>query len=105
MIFVWLAFRIGRALVSTLSLLTNIKLLRALPWDYIQRLPRANKWIGILAVTLAVSTALSLITLAVPGTAGSAIGSTAFTVALLGITTSWMHGGVRRWQRWRHRRR
>ena len=103
MLALWLVLRLGRALASTLSLLLNIKLLRALPWPYIQRLPRTNKWVGILVLTLAVSFALTLLALVAPGQAGSAIGTTAFTVALFGITTSWMHGGVRRWQRWRRR--
>ena len=101
MLWLWLVFRVARALASTFSLLFNIKLLRALPWPYLKRLPRANKWVGILVLTLAISLALSLLALAAPGQAGSAIGTTAFTVALLGITSSWMHGGVRRWQRWR----
>ena len=105
MLWLWLVFRVARALASTFSLLFNIKLLRALPWPYLQRLPRTNKWIGILVLTLAISLALSLLALAAPGQAGSAIGTTAFTVALLGITSSWMHGGVRRWQRWRRRAR
>ena len=103
MFWLWLVFRVARALASTLSLLFNIKLLRALPWPYLQRLPRTNKWIGILVLTLAVSFALTLLAFAAPGPAGSALGTTAFTVALLGIASSWMHGGVRRWQRWRRR--
>ena len=103
MLFVWIAFRLARAFRSTFSLLTNVKLMRALPWSYIQRLPRKNKWIGILFLTLCISSALSLVALAVPESAGSALSTTAFTVALLGITSSWMHGGVRRWQRWLRR--
>ena len=56
---IMLLIRAVRALRTTVRLLLDVKLLRSLPWAYIRRLPFRNAWIGIVTLTLVVSTAAS----------------------------------------------
>jgi hypothetical protein len=85
----WLIFRkTYRALRATLSLLSNLDVMRALPWPYIRRLPRRNRWIGFIAVTLCLSLVLVVLS-AIPGQ--PALAGIAFFISLLGILSAGVH--------------
>ena len=81
--------RIARAFLTTLRLLLDFKLLRSLPWAYIRRLPFRNAWIGIVTLTLAVSTMGAIAALATPGNAGFGLAQAAWYAALAGLASSW----------------
>ncbi len=93
-IFIWV--RVFRALRTTFGLLANVKVMRALPWTYIRRLPFRNAWIGIITVTLVVSLACGLAALAAPGPAGAALAELAWLAALGGLASSWIRALVQR---------
>ncbi len=78
------ARRIWRALAATIRLLTNIEVMRAMPWTYIRRLPRTNVRIGMITATLSVSLVLSLLALAISGPMGSELAVLAVFVAIFG---------------------
>ena len=89
---IMLAIRVTRALGTTIRLLLDVKLLRSLPWAYIRRLPLRNAWIGIVTVTLLVSTVAAIAAIAIPGGTGGtseALATTAFWTALAGLASSW----------------
>jgi len=89
---IMLAIRVTRALGTTVRLLLDVKLVRSLPWAYIRGLPFRNAWIGIVTLTLVVSTAAAIAAIAIPdgtGGTGEALATTAFWTALAGLASSW----------------
>jgi hypothetical protein len=95
----WVVARLVRAAWSTFSLIFNPSAMRALPWPYVKQLPLANKWIGVVTASLAVSAFLSLLALAAPSPAGHGLAVAAFVAALAGLSSSWCRALVSRWQR------
>ena len=91
-----LLVRTFRAFVATFRLLTNVEVMRALPWAYIRRLPFRNWWIGIIATTLAVSLGCALLAVLIPGTTGGALAQAAWFASLSGIASSWIRALVQR---------
>lgn len=59
--------RLFRAIAETVVLLANVKVLRALPWPYLRRLPRQNGLIALTAACLVLSVLGLLVGLVVPG--------------------------------------
>ena len=96
---IWVVGRLVRAAWSTCSLLFNPSVVRALPWPYVKQLPRANKWIGVVTVTLAVSTFLSLVALAAPSPVAHPLVVAALLAALAGLSSSWCRSLVERRRR------
>ena len=95
---VWAIIRILRALRTTFQLLVDVKLLRALPWAYIRRLPLRHAWIGVITLTLAISLTFALAALAVPGDTGRAMAEIGWLAALSGVVSSWIRALVQRRQ-------
>jgi hypothetical protein len=91
----WVVARLVRATWATCSLLFNPSVVRSLPWPYVKQLPRANKWIGTVTVTLAVSTFLSLAAVAAPSPVAHRLIAVALLTALGGLSSSWCHALVR----------
>jgi len=82
--------RVVRAFATTIRLLVDVELMRALPWRYIRRLPFRHAWIGIVTVTLAVSTVFAIAALATSGDTGSGLAQVAWLTALAGLVSSWI---------------
>ena len=91
-----IVIRVARALGTTIRLLLDVKLLRALPWAYIRRLPFRHAWIGIVTVTLFVSTVCAIAAIAIPGGTGAGLATAAFWAALAGLVSSWLRALVQR---------
>jgi asparagine N-glycosylation enzyme membrane subunit Stt3 len=89
-LFGWLLVRMYRAFSATFRLLTNIEVMRALPWSYIRRLPRRNAWIGTLTVTLCLSLVLTVLGLAITGENGGGFASLGLVIGLVGLVSSWV---------------
>ena len=81
--------RVVRAFATTMRLLLDVKLMRALPWAYIRRLPFRHAWIGIVTTTLLVSTVCAIAALATSGDTGSVLAQVAWLTALAGLASSW----------------
>jgi len=88
--------RVARAFGTTIRLLLDVKLMRALPWAYIRRLPFHHAWIGIVTVTFAVSTICAIAALATPGEVGAGLAQVAWLTALAGLVSSWLRALVQR---------
>ena len=88
--------RTFRAFAATFRLLVDVRLLRAMPWGYIRRLPFHHVWIGAITVTLTVSLLAALVALAVPGDAGGGLSVVAWWTALAGLASSWVRALVQR---------
>jgi hypothetical protein len=86
----WIVLRrLLHAFVTTGRLLTNVAVLRALPWPYIRRLPLKNAWIAAATATLAVSLGGLVLGLAVPGRIGVGLQTVAYWTGLAGVISSW----------------
>ena len=59
--------RLCRAVAATIRLLTDIAVMKALPWPYIRRLPFRDRFVGFGALCLAVSFCGLLLASIVPG--------------------------------------
>jgi hypothetical protein len=94
---IWVAIRIVRALTATLRLLADWRTLRRLPWSYLRGLPRRDRWVGVLVVTLAVSTVGLLVGAAAPAaTVRHAALALATSVAFAGVVSTWIRAIARR---------
>jgi hypothetical protein len=88
---IWIVIRIARALHATGRLLASPRTLRALPWGYIRGLPRHDRWIGVLCVTIPVTLLGVLVVLIAPEHAVRTVAwSVAGGFALLGVASSWL---------------
>ena len=83
--------RVYRALAATFNLLTDLALLRALPWRYIARLPLRHGWIAVAAGSLLVTLVGTVLALSLPGQAASetALGI-GWVGASVGLVSSWV---------------
>jgi hypothetical protein len=92
---VFVVVRLYRALAATFNLLTDVALLRSLPWRYIVRLPLRHGWIGIAAASLIVTLVGAVLALVLPGTSasGTALG-VGWVAALVGLASSWVRAVV-----------
>lgn len=72
-----LAVRLTRGVASTITLLLDRRVMRALPWPYIRGLPRRNPWIALSSICLAVCVLSLLAALAIPAAAEVTIVSAA----------------------------
>ena len=59
--------RLCRAVAATTRLLTDVEVMKALPWPYIRRLPLHNRFVGFATLCLVVSFCGLLIAAVVPG--------------------------------------
>ena len=82
--------RVVRAFATTVRLLFDVELMRALPWPYIRRLPFRHAWIGIATAALTVSTACAIAALATSGGTGAVLAQVAWLAALAGLVSSWI---------------
>lgn len=96
-LFIWLVLRVARALSATLRLLTNPRVLRGLPWPYIRRLPRRDRWVGLLTITVPL-TALGAVVVAVAPSAGirPVVGTVGFIAGAVGVVSSGIRSLARR---------
>ena len=93
----WLLMRILRAVAATVRLLTDWKVLRRLPWAYIRTLPRRNRWIGLITVTLALSLVGTILAFVYPApSVAGTIGSVSIFIGLIGVASSWVRALDRR---------
>lgn len=98
---IWIPYRILMAFWSTFRLLIDIRLLRALPWRYIVRLPLRNAWIAI-AVVGVVGGLVGLIGLAVaPTSATHELYAIGFSFAFPALVSTWVRA-IRQWRSLRH---
>jgi hypothetical protein len=98
----WLIVRIPRAFHATLSLLTNRRIMKALPWAYIRRLPRHHLPIGLATATLATGAMCLLGAAALPHDAAAAAYQIGFAALAAGIAASWIRA-LRNWFHLRQR--
>ena len=97
----WIPYRIGKAFLSTFRLLFNIRIMRAMPWRYIARLPRRDLWIALAFVGL-VGGVLGLLGAALlSGRPRELCFGWGIAFVWLALVSSWVHAGVR-WWRLRH---
>jgi energy-converting hydrogenase Eha subunit A len=80
--------RIFHAFSASFRLLSDVDVLRRLPWLYLRRLPLRNLWIGILTITLPLSLLGSLTALAIRGDTGANLASLAWLAALIGVLSA-----------------
>lgn len=93
--------RLYRALRATFSLLTDWKLLRAMPWRYIRRLPFKNPWIGLATLSLIVTIAMMIgVAVAPEAEVRGTLYSIGLVAVIAGIVSSW----VRAVLQWLHLR-
>ncbi len=59
--------RLCRAVAATIRLLTDVEVMKALPWPYIRRLPLHNRFVGFATLCLVVSCCALLVAVVVPG--------------------------------------
>jgi branched-subunit amino acid transport protein AzlD len=86
-VLIWAVLRLVRAIGETVALLTNLKVMRALPWHYIRALPRENKLIGFTTASLTLSVLGLLVGLVAPG-----VRPVAALVAAVSLAVSWVVG-------------
>lgn len=89
-------YRLGLAFVALYHLLSDAKLLRALPWHYIVRLPRANIWVAIATASLVVGVVGMVGAALLPGPYDRDVWGLAFVAVVVGILSSWTRV-VARW--------
>jgi ABC-type multidrug transport system permease subunit len=77
--------RVVRAVAETAVLLTDRKVLRALPWPYIRAAPRRSKLAAVSFGALALSSLCLLVGILVPPVLVAGV-----FVALVGLLSSWI---------------
>jgi hypothetical protein len=97
----WIPYRIGKAFLSTFRLLFDFRLMRALPWRYIARLPLRNVWIAIAAVGLAAGVVGIVVASALWGRPRELVWGSSITLVWLALISSWVRAIVQ-WRRLRH---
>jgi hypothetical protein len=97
----WIPYRIGKAFLSTFRLLFDFRLMRALPWRYIVRLPLSNVWIAIAAVGLVAGVVGILGTSTLWGRPSELVWGCSITLVWLALISSWVRAIVQ-WRRLRH---
>jgi hypothetical protein len=92
----WAVIRILRAGTATARLLLDRRTLRALPWPYIRRLVRHDRWIRLVTVTTA-ATLVGIVLLLAPFASVRAVGLLlAVAAGGVGILSSLARGMERR---------
>lgn len=97
----WVPYRIFKAFWSTVRLLVDVRLLRALPWRYIVRLPLRNVWIAIAFLGVAGGLIGLLGLVVVPVGATGELYAFGFAFAFTGLASSWVRA-ILQWRRLRH---
>jgi hypothetical protein len=69
--------RLCRAVASTIRLLTDVEVMKALPWPYIRRLPLRNRFVGFAALCLVISFCGLVVAAVVPGAQFVTLGAAA----------------------------
>lgn len=100
-IWLWIPYRIGKAFLSTLRLLVNVRVMRALPWRYIVRLPFRNIWIAMASIGLAAGVVGLVGTLLFPPDIGFHFYLPGFLILLAALVSSWVRAIIQR-RRLRH---
>ena len=92
---VFVIIRIYRAMAATFNLLTDVALLRTLPWRHIVRLPLRHGWIAVASVSLALTLVGAVLGLVLPQEASSetALGI-GWVAASIGLVSSWVRALV-----------
>ena len=97
----WIPYRIGKAFLSTFRLLFDFRLMRALPWRYIVRLPLRDAWIAIAFVGFAAGIVGILGASTLPGRPRELLWGSSLTFVWLALVSSWVRAIVQ-WRRLRH---
>jgi hypothetical protein len=98
---IWIPYRIGKAFLSTFQLLSNVGLMRAMPWRYLRRLPLRNAWIALASVGLAGGVVAILGVAVLRGRTAELFFGWGLAFVWLAIVSSWARA-VLQWWRLRH---
>lgn len=97
----WIPYRIGKAFLSTFRLLFDFRIMRAMPWRYIVRLPRRDPWIAIAFVGLAAGVVGIVGAATLWGRPRELVWGWGLTFVWLALVSSWIHAVIE-WRRLRH---
>jgi hypothetical protein len=84
-------YRIAMAFIAIFRLARDTRMLRALPWPYIVRLPRRNFWIATATASLLVGAVAVLGASVLPGPYHGRFAAVGLIALWLGLVSSWVH--------------
>jgi hypothetical protein len=97
----WIPYRIGKAFLSTFRLLFNFRVMRAMPWRYIVRLPFRDAWIAVVSVGFVGGVVGILGRAVLGGDPGELFFGLGLLLVWVALVSSWVRA-LTQWWRLRH---